>query len=76
MQRPTYYRFLIAGMLTISCYCFMFVNHAGNGAVNTQIVRTELYQESETEANDQAKSLPIPDLTVINKVIDLLQKWI
>lgn len=69
-------KYLIAGVIALSIFSFAYVNlHSGvtcsaSCEKKTEKVQPVLIEEEEDKATD----LPIPDVTIISRVLDVVQR--
>jgi hypothetical protein len=77
MQRISAYRFLLAFAILVSSYSFFVVNQDSSATCPLSGKSTEMMKQQDQEAqSNRAKSLPIPDLTILQKALDLVKKFI
>jgi hypothetical protein len=74
MRRITTYRLLLAAAILASSYSFFRVN--SNVACATGVTGKSAELMEQKDQTNRAKSLPIPDLTILQKALDLLKKII
>lgn len=77
MKHKLPFKFVIAGITALSLFSVFYVNLSGQK--NTYSTTTETKQSVEVvsvEENEQKRNIPVPDVTVLGRMFDLVQKLV
>mgnify|MGYP001469412527 CR=1 FL=1 len=70
-------KFVIAGIVTLSLFSVLYVNVSRQQ--NTFATASESKQSVEVasvDENEQERNIPIPDVTVLGRIVDLAQRLV
>ena len=77
MKHKLPFKFVIAGIVALSLFSVIYVNVSGQQ--NTFATAPESKQSVEVasvDENEQQRNIPIPDVTVLGRIVDLAQRLV
>lgn len=77
MKHKLPFKFVIAGIVTLSLFSALYVNVSGQQ--NTFAAAPGSKQSVEVasvDENEQERNIPIPDVTVLGRIVDLAQRLV
>jgi hypothetical protein len=77
MKQKLLRKYLIAAVIALSLFSFAYVNldaaYACQSSCDQKIMPTQPVLIEEEE--DQARKIPVPDVTIIGRVLDIVQRY-
>jgi uncharacterized protein YxeA len=76
MKHLIFYRFALVCFISLSCYSYHFVNCREDTSSAYLQLRQDMMEQQKEAQTDKTISIPIPDLTLFHKALEILKKMI
>jgi hypothetical protein len=76
MKQKLFPKYLIAAVIALSLFSFAYVNlHAVYSSQASCEQKANTPQPVLVEEEDETRSIPVPDITIIGRVLDIVQRY-